>query len=227
MVSVLFWDIDGTLLTTGRAGIFAWEDAAFDVTGKRIDFTTLTTAGLTDVEIADNILKQYTEGYGEGDRKKMVALYEGYLPDALPRRQGSVLPGVFELLDAIKNRTDIILALLTGNTEKGAEAKLTYYGLNAYFAFGSFSGERADRNDIAHHALSLARLQVPDIQDQAVYVIGDTPYDIRCGKAINARTIAVATGVYNASDLRAHDPWKVIDKIPDPASFCHTLGLEQ
>jgi phosphoglycolate phosphatase-like HAD superfamily hydrolase len=206
MVSVLFWDIDGTLLSTGRAGIFAWEDATFDVTGRQIDFTSLATAGLTDMEIADRILSKYTEKYTEYDRNKMVALYEGYLPDALPRKQGSVLPGVIELLDTIKDRTDIVLALLTGNTEKGAEAKLSYYGLNSYFSFGSFSGERADRDDIALHALSLAHQQIPDIQEQSVYVIGDTPYDIRCGKAIRARTIAVATGVYNVSELRAHEP---------------------
>ncbi|PSN20266.1 phosphatase, partial [filamentous cyanobacterium CCP5] len=56
MMTVLFWDIDGTLLTTGRAGIFALEDAAVEVIGHPVNLSQLKTAGLTDVEIAREIL---------------------------------------------------------------------------------------------------------------------------------------------------------------------------
>jgi phosphoglycolate phosphatase len=50
-------------------------------------------------------------------------------------------------------------------------------------------------------------------------VIGDTPHDIDCAKAIGARAIAVATGVYSAADLRAHGAWRVCDRVPPPHEF--------
>jgi phosphoglycolate phosphatase-like HAD superfamily hydrolase len=56
------------------------------------------------------------------------------------------------------------------------------------------------------------------------YVIGDTPHDIACGKAIAARTIAVATGSYDADQLAAHEPWLVLERLPGPATFRRLLA---
>ena len=51
-MTVLFWDIDGTLLTTARAGVIAWEDAVRELTGHEFDLSTIRTAGFTDYQIA-------------------------------------------------------------------------------------------------------------------------------------------------------------------------------
>lgn len=225
MTTVLFWDIDGTLLTTGRAGIFALEDATFEVTGKRLDLSTMPTSGLTDVEIACRILEVVSGLTEPESASRLLRLYERYLPSSLPRRAGGVLPNVREILESLKGRPDVASILLTGNTRVGARAKLSHYGLDSYFAHGAFSDSASDRVSIARAALSLARDVVPDLSLDDVYVIGDTPHDIQCGKAIGARVVAVASGTHSMDDLIAHDPWWAVERLPPPDVFGEKLGL--
>jgi len=224
MVSVLFWDIDGTLLTTGRAGIFAWEDATLEVLGRQLDFSALNTAGLTDVEIATDIIARIGKSRDTLAVQRLVGLYEQLLPSALPRKQGCVLPGVREILDAVSLRDDVVSALLTGNTKLGAVAKLQYYGLETYFDFGAFSGEHKKRSAIATQALMLAHENVSGFESERAFVIGDTPHDIRCGQAISVRTIAVATGQYSVSKLAVHKPWRTLENLPGADSFLELIS---
>ncbi|HEY1367879.1 MAG TPA: haloacid dehalogenase-like hydrolase [Gaiellaceae bacterium] len=215
MNAALFWDLDGTLLTTGRAGVFALEAALSDVAGVEHDLQQLVTSGLTDAEVAAAAL----EAAGlDSDEERVVAFlraYEAHLPECLHRRRGHVMPGVRDLLEDLEGHDDVRSFLLTGNTPAGARAKLAHYELDRFFpdGAGAFCLGPGRRVEIAHRAAALA--------DGAAtrYVIGDTPQDIGCGKAIGARTIAVATGSYGADDLRRHDPWLVLDRIPDPAAF--------
>ena len=219
-MTVLFWDIDGTLLTTGRAGILAWEDACLDVTGQPADFQTLKTAGLTDHQIARCIIE--AAGADAADRPlidRLVRRYEALLPSRLPKRQGMVCPGVREALDHFMTaRSDVHSMLLTGNTAAGASAKLVYYGLQRYFEGGAFSEDLGPRSGIAGRALAAVRARFPqgEIPIDRVFVIGDTPHDIECARAIGARTLAVATGVYGAAELATHHPWRVFERLPEP-----------
>jgi phosphoglycolate phosphatase-like HAD superfamily hydrolase len=213
--AALFWDLDGTLLTTGRAGVFALEAALQDVAGVEHDLRQLVTSGLTDAEVAAAAL----EAAGlDAEEERVVAFlraYERHLPECLHRRQGHVMPGVRELLDELEGRDDVRSFLLTGNTPAGAHAKLVHYELDHFFpdGAGAFCLGPGRRVEIAHRAAALAD------GAETLYVIGDTPQDIACGKAIGARTIAVATGSYAADDLQRHEPWIVLDRIPEPAAF--------
>jgi phosphoglycolate phosphatase len=138
----------------------------------------------------------------------------------LDRRQGHVMPGVGEVLNDLDGRDDVVNLLLTGNIEAGAWAKLDHYGLAGFFpAGGAFCTGPGKREEIAERASALA-----DGAD-LVYVIGDTPHDVAAGKAIGARTIAVATGSYTAEELAEHEPWTVLGRIPEPAVFRELLGL--
>ncbi|MBW4620683.1 MAG: haloacid dehalogenase-like hydrolase [Cyanosarcina radialis HA8281-LM2] len=224
MTTVLFWDIDGTLLTTGRAGIFALEEAVNEVIGTQIDLANLNTAGMTDRQIAADILQ--LAGISPEPEKidRLLQLYGEYLPASLPRRQGCVLPGVREILDRLQERTDTVSMLLTGNIEAGAKAKLAYYGLDNYFTHGAFSDRAEDRTAIAQQALALARELKGAIEK--IYVIGDTPHDIRCGQAIGARVVAVASGSYSVEALKAHQPWWTLSCLPEPTVFMEKIGLE-
>jgi phosphoglycolate phosphatase len=219
-VLYLFWDIDGTLLTTARAGVFALEEATEEVLGERIDLTTMKTAGLTDAEIA----RVLAESRGQADEQTVIALLDAYarlLPDRLGWRQGQVLPNVKANLDALSERDDVVNMLLTGNIPGGAEAKLRHYGLWDYFgAGGAFSEYGSDRPSIAHRAAELAGHPAGD----DMVVIGDTPHDISCGKAIGARTLAVATGPgYDLDALRACDPWRALAALPAPGELMPLL----
>ncbi len=224
--SVLCWDIDGTLLTTARAGVFALEDAAREVVGTVPDFSSLPTAGLTDAEVAALAIR--TCGAEDSAEKvsAFLRVYERHLPDRLSCRQGRVLPGVAEVLDHLASREDVACVLLTGNTEAGARAKLSHYGLDGRFDGGAFCTDTDDRETIARRALALARERYGgNLAGDHLYVLGDTPHDIRCGKAIGARTVAVASGPVTSEDLTAADPWLLLERLPEPRDFIELLRL--
>lgn len=224
MTTHLFWDIDGTLLTTARAGIFALQDAALEVCDRELELATMQTAGLTDAEIAIEICR----GFGVPDRAgDFLRAYARLLPSRLSRRRGEVLPNVRENLEALHPRDDVVNLLLTGNVREGAEAKLRHYDLWQFFAEtgGAFSVEGSDRPSIARAAQAL----VGSAYDgERAYVIGDTPHDVSCGKAIGARTIAVATGPgYSLAELEECEPWAALEVLPAPTEFAGLLEINR
>jgi phosphoglycolate phosphatase-like HAD superfamily hydrolase len=226
MSYVLCWDVDGTLLTTGRAGLFAYKAAVREVCGVDVDLSNLQTAGLTDAEVAARVLEHAGVQPTADLVDAVLRAYERHLPDRLHWRRGSVLPGVQQILEALAGRADVISLLLTGNTPEGARAKLTHYGLADYFPSGAFCESPGAREAIARKAHALARERIggePDLE--RFYVIGDSPADIRCGKAIGARTVAVASGVHPLAELQLAEPWLVLEQLPPPPEFERLLGL--
>jgi phosphoglycolate phosphatase-like HAD superfamily hydrolase len=223
---VLFWDIDLTLLSTARAGIFALEDAAREVLGADPDYSELHTAGLTDSQIARMLMDRH----GVVETPELVGAflraYEAQLPRRLPERQGRVLDGVREILDDLSERPGVHSLLLTGNTRAGARAKLSHYELDGYFEDGAFCLDMDDRGEIASRALDVAAkvIGTPPEVDRT-FVIGDTPHDISAGKSIGARTIAIASGVVSAEELKRHDPWLVWESLPAADRFAEVLSL--
>ena len=219
---VLFWDLDGTLLTTGRAGMYAFEEAVTEVTGAEVDLQDLTTAGLTDSGVAALVLEHAGQEATPERIEAVLRAYERRLPDSLPRRVGRVLDGVRESLEDLAGDERVHSYLLTGNTPAGARAKLRHYDLDGFFpeGEGAFCIDGAERVEIARRAIAAA----PPAEQ--AYVIGDTPADIACGVAIGARTIAVTSGWHSHEELAAHDPWIVLDRIPEPAEFRRLIGLE-
>jgi len=218
-VKTLFWDVDGTLLTTARAGIFSLEDALEEVSGVRTDLDGMATAGLTDYSIAEAALARVGHATDEEIVQRFLEVHGSQLPEYLNRREGHVMPGVREILDALSGRDDVVNLLLTGNIEAGAAAKLAHYGLDGYFrAGGAFCVGPGERAEIARRALSLAN-------GSPAFVIGDTPADVECGKAIGAQTIAVATGSYTLERLEAAEPWAALEQLPEPRRFRELLEL--
>jgi phosphoglycolate phosphatase-like HAD superfamily hydrolase len=223
-VTILFWDIDGTLLTTGKAGVPAWEAAVKEVTGKDFQLSSIRVPGLTDFQIAARTFEMVGASAEGGVLERMVSRYEDMLPSTLPLKKGRVLPNVREILDALDGRADVRSYLLTGNTRRGARAKLTHYDLLKYFSDGAFAEDQGLRATIATRAIELAR-RSGEIDLQHVYVIGDTPHDVEAANAIGVRTIAVATGGYSVEELSAHHPWRVFEQLPPPDEFLDLIGL--
>ena len=222
-MTVLFWDIDGTLLTTGKAGVPAWESAVTEVTGRRFELSSVEVTGRTDFQIARATFERLEVPYDEAVLRRMIQRYEELLPSYLPLKQGRVLPNVCEILDQLRPRTDVRSYLLTGNTRGGARAKLTHYQLFDYFPDGAFAEDFGERATIAQRALQLAR-QAGPVNEQQLFVIGDTPHDITCAEAIGARTIAVGTGGgYTSEQLRTYRPWRVFDQLPAADAFIDLL----
>lgn len=220
MSVVLLWDVDGTLLTTGRAGVFALEHAAREVCGAEVELQDMHTAGLTDGEIAGRIV----EGCGAGPElvERFLEVYAAALPDVLHRRQGRVLDGVSDVLDDLRDEPAVVSLLLTGNVEAGARAKLAHYGLDGYLKAGAFCRGSETRADIARRAVAHAGDR---FDPQRTFVIGDTPADVACGDAVGVRTIAVASGVYSVEQLASAGAWRVLAALPPPADFRRLVGL--
>ena len=212
LTRAVFWDIDGTLLTTGRAGLIAWERAFAEVTAGR-SFPDVRPDGLTDHQIGAWLLEQAGAEPREIDR--LVARYEAHLTDALPLRQGRVLDNVEPVLQWLqRHRPEVLCWLLTGNTATGGAAKLRHYGLGQYFPAGAFSERVEPRAEIARRAWTRARVERPGLAPGEILVIGDTPHDIACADAIGARTLAVASNVHSRAELESHHPWMVADRLP-------------
>lgn len=226
-MTVLFWDIDGTLLMTGRAGMIAWNDSVLELTGREFDLRTgLRTAGLTDYQIAVRTFETLDLKPEPALIERLVRRYEELLPPSLPLREGRVFPNVREILEHLRGRPDVRSYLLTGNTRGGARAKLTYYGLMDFFPDGAFAEDTGDRASIARRALELARRGGP-VAEQGVFVIGDTPHDVECATAIGARTIAVATGGYTLDELAGHRPWRVFETLPAVDEFVALIAPDR
>jgi phosphoglycolate phosphatase len=220
---VLFWDIDGTLLTTARAGMFAWEESLREMTSNEFDLSTFRTAGMTDYQIAKRTLELVGVDPCDANVERFLRRYEDLLPSSLPRRQGRVLDNVREILEHLRaEHSDVRSYLLTGNTRTGARVKLTYYGLDEFFSDGAFAEDLRARSTIAARALELARRAGP-VGEETIFVIGDTPHDIECARPIGAKTIAVATGGYSVEELRPHNPWRLFDTLPPALEFVRLL----
>jgi phosphoglycolate phosphatase len=224
-LTLVFWDIDGTLLTTGRAGIFAWQEALHEVTGREVDLWSFDTAGHPDFGIARRLLSEYG-GQTEPEPatvQRLVQRYEDRLPQALHRRVGHVMPNVHEILTLLARMPEICSLLLTGNTRRGARAKLDHYGLSELLSDGAFSEPDADRDTIARAALERAAARGCGVAPGGVLVVGDTPHDVGCARAIGARALAVATGAYDIPALEAMGAWRVYRQLPPPAEFLSLL----
>lgn len=221
---LLLFDIDGTLLLTGRAGEHALRVALKERFGVDDDLSAISFAGSTD----GAIVKQMFAAHGIPQTAENAAdLLDGYvhhLALELPRREGRVLPGIVELLEALHRREDCVLGLLTGNIERGAELKLSHYGVWDYFEFGAFADDHTDRNKLGPVAHSRAvEKHGAAFEPEDVFVLGDTPRDIDCARAAGFVAVAIATGSHGKDDLAAHRPDFLFEDLSDTRGVIEAL----
>lgn len=225
-MNVLLFDIDGTLIDAGGAGQAAMEAALAEEFNATRPVTGIHTAGRTDRAIAMDLFRYHEVDIHDAHWQRYLSTYFRLLPNSLRTRPGSILPGVIELLAHLRLKNNVQLGLLTGNFAKGAELKLTHYGLNHHFQYGGFGDEHLDRDDVAREALKRVREHHPELEADRIWVIGDTPSDIRCARAIGAKVLAVGTGIFPASELKHHQPDLALDDLTKLESWLHHLGLD-
>jgi len=223
---LLLFDIDGTLLTSGGAGEKALSLAMKDLFGCDDDLSKIEVAGRTDSGIARQIFALHGI---EPTVENFSRFFEGYLrhlAGTLPGAPGRLLPGIVELLVKLRACPEVALALLTGNLAEGARLKLMHYGVWEYFEFGAFADDHHDRNQLGGFAKARAlEKHGVEFAPENIYVLGDTPHDIACGRAIGAKTVAIATGGCTRDQLMAHQPDYLFDDLSDVAKVMSALGL--
>jgi phosphoglycolate phosphatase-like HAD superfamily hydrolase len=202
---VLLFDIDGTLIRSGGAGKAAMESALRTSFGIKEIRDRVAYSGRTDPGIASELLALHGIEPTDANAERLKAAYLANLPGMLARMRGSVLPGIEEALR--RERREAVIGLLTGNVRAGAEIKLRHFGLWDYFPFGGFADGLTERDDVARRALAEAERHTARPIDPAdVWVIGDTPLDVKCARAIGAKAVVVATGWHHPDELVAANP---------------------
>ncbi|HXG12766.1 MAG TPA: HAD family hydrolase [Gemmataceae bacterium] len=216
-MNVGLFDIDGTLLSSGGAGRAAMETALLEEFGLsrlegRVEFS-----GRTDRAIGRDLFRLHGIEDCPANWERFLAAYLRRLPACLARHQGQVLPGIANLLQHLGGAGRVALGLLTGNTREGARLKLGHYGLAHHFHFGGYGDHHLDRCDVAREALDdLRRYLRGPVCRERIWVVGDTPLDIRCARAIGVRVAAVATGWHSLDELAAEGPDLLLRDLSDP-----------
>ncbi|MEX0818794.1 MAG: haloacid dehalogenase-like hydrolase [Pirellulaceae bacterium] len=222
MLTLLF-DIDGTLINTGGAGGAAFIEAFRD------DFcieepANVPFSGRTDRGIGASLFERHGIADSPENWQRLRDGYLARLPIHLAQRSGRVLDGVLSLLQRLRAREAVAVGLLTGNLRDGARIKLSFFGLYEHFDFGGFGDEHRDRDRVAAIALAAAHQHANASFDPArLWVIGDTPLDVSCARAIDAQVLAVATGLHPVQELAELQPDVLLEDLSDTDAVFNAL----
>lgn len=229
MRTLLLFDIDGTLVLTGRAGLRALTRVFAESIGRADAFEGISAAGRTDgfllqeasrragVDLTAELRAHLQSRYCEVLAEEIEAPGEG---------RKEVLPGVRPLIDTLRRRDDVVLALLTGNFQASARIKLEHFDLWSPFTFGAFADDATDRNLLVPVALDRARAAGHDPRQERVIVIGDTPLDVECARAGGVRALGVATGSHSLEELESAGADDVLADLSDTSRVLTLLGLD-
>jgi phosphoglycolate phosphatase len=229
---LVLFDIDGTLLRSGDpTHARSVRLACHEIYGVDVNapIPAVDLSGRTDRHILLAMLAAYGVPPEESEPRlpEAFAFMEGYVAREISPITERVLPGVSALLADLTAR-DLLLGLVTGNLPRIAEAKLSAAGIWEPFArpdgpIGGFGHASVERNDLPPFALALAtRALGRPVTGADTVVIGDTPHDIACGRAVGARVLAVTTGRFDADALRPLEPDLLL---PDLADTERVLGF--
>ena len=225
-LTVVLFDIDGTLVDMKGAGRKSFVRALKTVFGWDDDIAYVNFAGNTDL----NVLLQVAEHHGmklaEEDRKRFFRQLPIELEQTAKAAELVIYPGVKALLESLSSRRDAMLGLVTGNVAASARIKLQQFDLHNHFVLGAFGDDHADRVEIAR--LAMRRIENKMREDQVMrgsFLVGDTPHDILAAKSISAAAIAVATGKFNVDELRKAGADHVLTDLSDTRAVLRILGL--
>ena len=224
---LILFDIDGTLVLTGRAGLRAMNRACADEVGHDNAMDGVEFAGRTDWSILRDVMRNHDRAVDRPMLDRLSRRYVAHLAEEIQlpgKGVKDVMPGIRALLDALHQRADVAMGLLTGNFAEGARVKLEYFDLWDYFPCGAFGGDSADRNDLVPIAIRRAReAGIADVEPSRVIVVGDTPNDVECARVVGATPVAVATGSYSVEQLRQSGADIVFKDLSDTAAFLKLL----
>jgi len=224
---LILFDIDGTLLRDGIAAKIAFARALRDTYQTNGPIDGFRFAGMTDPECVSEIMR--LAGVDErtilARRDECLRRYvELFAVEVREHQDAHLYPGVRELLERLNKLDHVLVGLLTGNVLQGARLKLRRWNLESYFRFGAFGDDHENRAVLAQIALEKARtLSGRAFSGSETTVIGDTPKDIACARAIGARAVAVATGSISKEALAACDPDALLDSFEDHEAALRAL----
>lgn len=214
MVRLVLFDVDGTLIRTGGAGVRAFAKVFSTEFGAPEGSAGLSFAGRTDLSLVREFFTLHKIPATPENFARFFERYAFWLDHMLSEGRIEVCAGVWDFLHGLQSLSPApLVGLLTGNIRLGAEIKLRRAGMWHYFETGAFADDHEDRDQIAAIARERGSSMLRErLRPEQVLVIGDTPLDIRCARAIQAKVLAVATGGAPLEQLQGHRPdWAVAD----------------
>ena len=217
-LKLLLFDIDGTLISTGGAGGRCLNRAFEQLYGFDNILEGVSLAGRTDDQILMEAYGRAGIPFSEEELSGFKPVYFDLLADEMGNGSApkGAMPGIPELLEQLSGQNHVCLALLTGNWEQSGRIKIQYFNLDHYFPFGAFSDDSPERADLVPVAMNrFAAKYGINPAPKDVYVIGDTPADIRCAKPHGVNSVAVAAAFHSMDDLRPHQPDILLEDLSD------------
>ena len=222
---LVLFDIDGTLLSAGRAaresGLAALREVyGWSGTAERHDFSGKTDPQIIRELIVESVGDERCEAQLERALDRYLSELRARLtPDAVVPK-----PGVPELLERLAGEPGVTLALLTGNLEPGARLKLDPPGFNRYFPFGAFGSDSADRYELPAIAVERARATTGrQFHGKSIVIVGDSIHDVACGRSLGVRSVAVATGPTPYARLESERPDALMNDFSDVAEAARVI----
>jgi len=229
-VKVLLFDLDGTLLLSGGAGMRAMSEAIREQFGVEDAFRDIVPDGKTDPVIFREMLRTCRIPIEDEAAaiKKLAGRYEQLLTLEMPKSPGArLMPGVVELLEALREKPGVLLGLLTGNFEATAKIKLARFDLNGFFSFGAFATDSEIRARLVPIAVAKAEAATGlDIGlGRHIFVIGDTPLDVKCALDNGATAVGVATAKSSVEELQKAGAHIVFSDLSDMRGVLSALEV--
>lgn len=208
--TLILFDIDCTLLLSGGAGRAATRHAMLEVFGTESQLGNHEFSGKTDWQTLVELLHE--TGHDESSIGEYMPIYRQAMERHLTRLIGEFAvrpcPGALELVAALRQRDDVLLGIVTGNVSTTAPIKLRAAGFDPeWFPIGAYGDEAMSRNQLPFIALERARQHYRHpIEPEHVVVVGDTPMDVECARALGAVAVIVGTGFCTREELDAARP---------------------
>ena len=226
-MKLLLFDIDGTLIRSNSAGRAALTTALKTVFGTAGPIDSYQFGGKTDPRIITDLMLAAGIAQKTIDTK-LPAVYDVMTAQGRETftEKGIVpCPGILALLDALRQRDDVVLGLVTGNIVSTAPLKLKAGGIDpAQFRVGAYGSDDMDRNHLPKIAMKRAsELTGNPFDGNNTVVIGDTPADILCARAGKTTAVAVASGWHAAPTLAKYKPDYLFENLEDTQAVADIL----